>query len=83
MADRWKGILGTRRVVDGVAPAGGQGCRAFLSCFNISVNEFPLTYRIELIDDVSMWGGKGRRYCLDSLTGTLYAAYNPITQPST
>jgi hypothetical protein len=57
MADRWRGILW--RVDDGVAP--GKGYRDFLSCFGIPVGEFPLTYRDELIDEVSVWGGKGQR----------------------
>jgi hypothetical protein len=30
-----------------------------------------LTYCNELIDEVSVWGGKRRRDCLDSLTGAL------------
>jgi hypothetical protein len=79
MADRWRGALG--RVDDEVAP--GKGCRDFLSSFGIPVSGFLLTYRDELIDEVSVWGGKGGRDCLDSLTATLYMAYNPITQPST
>jgi hypothetical protein len=79
MADRWQGILG--RVSDGAAP--GQGYRDFLSYFGIPVSENPLTYRDELIDEVLVWGRKGRRDCLDSPTATLYMAYNPITQPST
>jgi hypothetical protein len=79
MAVRWRGILG--RPDDGVAP--GQGYRDILSYFGIPVSEFPLTYREELIDEVSVWGGKGRRDCLDSLTATLYMAYNPNTEPST
>jgi hypothetical protein len=75
MVDRWWGILG--RVDDGIAP--GQGYRDILSCFGIQVSEFQLTYRRdELIDQVSVWGGKGRGDCLDSLTGTLYIAYTPI-----
>jgi hypothetical protein len=80
VAVRWQGILG--RVDDGVAP--GQGYRDILSYFGIPVSEFPLTYREELIDEVSVWGRKGRRvWLLDLLTATLYMAYNPITQPST
>jgi hypothetical protein len=79
MAVRWRGILG--RPDDGVAP--GQGYRDILSYLGIPVSVFPLTYREELIDDVSVWGGKGRRDCLDLLTTTLYMSYNPITQPST
>jgi hypothetical protein len=79
MAVRWRGILG--RPDDGVAP--GKGYRDFVSCSGILVSEFPLTYRDELIDEVSVWGGKGRRDCLDLLTTTLYMSYNPITQPST
>jgi hypothetical protein len=63
MADRWRGILG--RVDDGVAP--GQGYRDLLSCFGIPVSEFPLTYRDELIDEVSV-GRKGAKRLLDSLT---------------
>jgi hypothetical protein len=51
MADRWRGILG--RVDNGVAP--GQGYRDFLSYFGFPVSEFPLTYRDELIDEVSVW----------------------------
>jgi hypothetical protein len=75
MVVRWRGILG--RVDDGVAPV--QGYRDFLSWFGIPVSEFQLTYwRDELIDQVSVWGGKGRSDCLDSLTATLYMAYNPI-----
>ena len=80
MVVRWRGIL--RRVDDGVALV--QGYRDFLSCFGIPMSEFRLTYRRdELIDEVSVWGGKGRRDWLDSLTATLYTVYNPITQPST
>jgi hypothetical protein len=75
MVNRWRGILG--RVDEGVAPV--QGYRDFLSCFGILVSGFQLTYRSdELIDEISVWGGKGRRDCLDSLTATLYMAYNPI-----
>jgi hypothetical protein len=59
MEDRWRGI---RRVGDGVAL--GQGYRDILSCFGIPVSEFPLTYRDELIDKVSVWGGKRRKDCL-------------------
>ena len=48
-ADRWQGILW--RVDDGVAP--GKGYRDFLSCFGIPVSEILLTYREELVDEVS------------------------------
>ena len=67
MAGRWPGILG--RVDDGIAP--GQSYRDFLSFFDIQVSEFPLTYRDEIIEEayeVSVWGGKGRRNHLYSLT---------------
>jgi hypothetical protein len=50
MADRWRGALG--RVDNEVAP--GQGYQDFLSSFGIAVSEFPLTYRDELIDEVSV-----------------------------
>jgi hypothetical protein len=71
MTDRWRGILG--RVDVGVAP--GQGYQDF-SSFRILVSGFPLTYRDELIDEVS----DGRRECF-----TLYGVQwrtrtiNPIT----
>jgi hypothetical protein len=58
MADGWRGILG--RVDDGVAP--GQGYQDLLNCLGIPVSGFPLTYHDELIDEVSVWGGKRRRY---------------------
>jgi hypothetical protein len=65
MVDRWRGILG--KVDDRVAP--GQGYRDFVSYFGIPVSEFQLTYRRdELIDEVSVWGGKEQN--------TLYMAYN-------
>ena len=67
MAGRWPGILG--RVDDGVAL--GKSYRDFLSFFGIPVSEFPLTYRDEFINEVyevSVWGGKGRKNHLDSLT---------------
>jgi hypothetical protein len=73
MVDRLQDILG-RKVDDGVAP--GKGYRDFLNYFGIPVSEFQLTYRHdELIDEayeISVWGGKGRRDWLDSLTATLY-----------
>jgi hypothetical protein len=49
MADRWRGGLG--RVDNEVAP--GQGYRDFLSSFGIPVSKFLLTYRDELIGEVS------------------------------
>ena len=61
MVDRWRhwrGIL--RRVRHVVAP--WRGYRDFLSYFGILGCGFPLTYRRDkLIDEVSVWGGKGRR----------------------
>ena len=73
MVDRLRDILG-RRVDDGVAP--GQGYRDFLNYFGIPVSEFQLRYRHdELIDEVSVWRGKGRRDWLDSLTATLYMTW--------
>ena len=57
MVDRWRGVLGR---VDALV----QGYRDFLSCFGIPMSEFQLTYRRdELIDQVSVWGGKGRSDC--------------------
>ena len=79
MVDRWRGMLG--RVNDGVAP--GKGYRDFLSCFGIPVSEFKLTYWCDgLIDEISVWGGKGRRDRLDSLTATVLFICRTITQPS-
>jgi hypothetical protein len=79
MVDRSRGILGR---ADGVAL--GKGYRDFVSYFSIPLSEFQSAYqRDELIEEVSVWEGKGRRDCLDSLTVTLYMAYNPITQPFT
>ena len=47
---------------DGVAPAGGrlEGYRSPLGCFSTPGSEFSLTYRLKLIDEVSVWGEKGR-----------------------
>ena len=56
MADRRRDTLG--RVDDGVAP--GEGYRDLFSCYGILMSEFPLTYCDELIDEVSVRGGKGK-----------------------
>ena len=56
MADRWRGLLG--RVDDGVAP--GKGYRDLFSCYGILMSEFLLTYCDELIDEISVRGGKGK-----------------------
>ena len=83
MVDRWRGISG--RANDGVAP--GKGYRDLLSCLGIPVSEFQLTYWCDgLIDEISVWGGKGRRYKVGfthrySLYG-VQSLHNPITQPS-
>ena len=70
MADRWRGILG--RVDDEVVP--GKGYRDFISEFGILESNFPLTYCDELIDEISVWVGKGtgQSGCLDSLTASPY-----------
>jgi len=66
MADRRRDTLG--RVDDGVAP--GKAYRDLFSWYGILMSENPLTYCDELIDEISVGGGKGkgRSDCLDPLT---------------
>src|SRR6266849_8928380 len=46
----------------------GKAINTSLVIFGIPVSKFPLTYRD---DEVSAWGGKGKRDCLNSLTTTV------------
>jgi hypothetical protein len=76
VVDRWWDTLG--RVNDGVAP--GKAYRDLFSWYGILMSENPLTYCDELINEVSVRGGKGkgRSDCLHSLTGvkSYYTAFH-------
>ena len=63
MAGRWRGMLGRPDARDALDRYCIQG---FLSRFSRHVSGFPLTYHIELIDEVSIFsvGGEEKRYCL-------------------